>query len=42
MYKIEPIAFRGRYRKYYDDDFGKLVFMSQEEAEAALAKMKEV
>lgn len=41
MYKLEPIAFRGRYNKYYDDDFGKLVFMSQEEAEQALKKMGE-
>ena len=41
MYKLEPIAFRGRYNKYYDDDFGKLVFMSQEEAEQALKQMGE-
>ena len=41
MYKLEPIAFRGRYNKYYDDDFGKLVFMSQEEAEKALKQMGE-
>ena len=40
MYKLEPIAFRGRYNKYYDDDFGKLVFQSQEEAEQALAEGK--
>ena len=40
MYKLEPIAYRGRYNKYYDDDFGKVVFTSQEEAEAALEKMK--
>jgi len=40
MYKLEPIAFRGRYNKYYDDDFGKLVFMTEEEAEQALEAMK--
>jgi len=41
MYKLEPIAFRGRYNKYYDDDFGKLVFMTEEEAEQALEQMGE-
>lgn len=41
MYKFEPIAFRGRYIKYYDDDFGEFVFMSQEEAEQALKQMGE-
>ena len=41
MYKLEPISFRGRYNKYYDDDFGKLVFMSLEEAEQALKERKE-
>lgn len=40
MYKLEPIAFRGRYNKYYDDDFGKVVFMSEEEAEQVLEAMK--
>ena len=40
MYKLEPVAFRGRYNKYYDDDFGKLVFMTEEEAEKALEQMK--
>lgn len=39
MYKLEPIAFRGRYNKYYDDDFGELVFMSQEEAEKELERL---
>ena len=39
MYKLEPISFRGRYHKYYDDDFGKLVFRTEDEAEEALAKM---
>jgi len=41
MYKLEPIAFRGRYNKYYDDDFGKLVFMTEEAAEQALEQMGE-
>ena len=40
-YKIEPISFRGRIHKYYTDDFGKLVFLTQEEAEASLEKIKE-
>ena len=40
MYKLEPISFRGRYNKYYDDDFGKLVFLTEAEAEQALAKME--
>lgn len=41
MYKLEPIAFRGRYNKYYDDDFGKLVFMTKEGAEQALKQIGE-
>lgn len=42
MYKLEPIFFRGRYNKYYDDDFGKLVFLTESEAEQALAKREGV
>lgn len=41
MYKLEPISFRGRYNKYYDDDFGKLVFLTEAEAEQALRQMGE-
>lgn len=41
MYKLEPIFFRGRYNKYYDDDFGKLVFLTEAEAEQALRQMGE-
>ena len=40
MYKLEPVAYRGRYNKFYDDDFGKFVFVTKEEAEAALENMK--
>ncbi len=36
-YLMEPIEFRrGRRREYRDDDFGKTVFLTREEAEAAL------
>lgn len=38
-YRLEPIMYRGRIHEYRDEDFGKLVFQSEEEAEAALAKM---
>jgi hypothetical protein len=33
---IEPVEFRGRRKEYFADDFGKLVFRTEEEAEAAL------
>lgn len=39
-YRLEPIEFRGRLREYFDEDFGTLVFNSQEEAEDALEKEK--
>lgn len=39
IYRLEPIAYRGHIHEYRDEDFGRLVFPSQEEAEAALAKM---
>ena len=38
-YRLEPIMYRGHIHEYRDEDFGKLVFSSEEEAEAALAKM---
>lgn len=39
-YRLEPIEYRGRIKEYRDDDFGKTVFLSSEEAEAALQKVK--
>jgi hypothetical protein len=38
-YRFEPIMYRGHIHEYRDDDFGKLVFPSEKEAEVALAKM---
>ena len=38
-YILEPIEYRGRRQEYRDDDFGNLVFLTREEAEAALAKI---
>ena len=38
-YRLEPIMYRGHIHEYRDEDFGKLVFPSENEAEAALAKM---
>lgn len=38
-YRLEPIMYRGHIHEYRGEDFGKLVFSSEEEAEAALAKM---
>ena len=38
-YRLEPIMYRGHIKEYRDDEFGKLVFLTEEEAEAALAKM---
>ena len=38
-YILEPICYRGHRKEYRHDDFGKLVFLSEKEAEAALAKM---
>lgn len=35
-YRIEPVEFRGRRKEYRGDDFGKLVFLTLEEAESAL------
>ena len=39
-YFLEPIEYRGHRKEYRDDDFGNLVFPTQEEAEAALAERK--
>lgn len=35
-YLMEPIEYRGRRKEYRDDDLGKTVFLTCEEAEAAL------
>jgi hypothetical protein len=38
-YRLEPIMYRGHIHEYRDEDFGKLVFSSEEEAKNELAKM---
>lgn len=38
-YFIEPVSFRGHLYRYFEDDFGKTVFLTQAEAEEALKKM---
>lgn len=38
-YRLEPIMYRGHIHEYRDEDFGKLVFPSEKEAEEARAKM---
>lgn len=38
-YRLEPIMYRGHIHEYRDEDFGKLVFPSEDEAQSALAKM---
>ena len=38
-YRLEPIMYRGHIHEYRGEDFGKLVFPSENEAEAALAKI---
>ena len=35
-YLLEPIEYRGRRKEYRDDDIGKTVFLTSEEAERAL------
>ena len=35
-YLLEPIEYRGRRKEYRDDDIGKTVFLTSEEAEKAL------
>lgn len=37
-YRLEPIEYRGRRKEYRAEDFGKTVFLTREEAEAALKK----
>lgn len=38
-YRLEPIMYRGHIHEYRHEDFGKLVFPSEDEAQSALAKM---
>lgn len=38
-YRLEPIMYRGHIHEYRDEDFGKLVFLSEEEAKEELANM---
>ena len=38
-YRLEPIMYRGHIHEYRDEDFGKLIFSSEDEAKEALAKM---
>ena len=38
-YRLEPIMYRGHIHEYRDEDFGKLVFATEEEAKTALTKM---
>ena len=35
-YKVEPLGIAGRIKEYLDEDFGKLIFLTKEEAEKAL------
>lgn len=39
-YRLEPIEYRGRRKEYRSEDFGKTVFLTCKEAEAALKKRK--
>lgn len=40
-YHLEPVRHRGHLCRYFEDDFGKTVFLTPEEAEEALKKMNE-
>lgn len=39
-YFAEPVAQRGRCCRYYDNEFGKFLFLTREEAEKKLEEMK--
>lgn len=39
-YILEPIEYRGRKKEYRDDDFGKLVFINEEDAKVALEERR--
>lgn len=38
-YFIEPVAHRGHLYRYFENDFGKTVFLTREAAEAALKEL---
>lgn len=40
-YFIEPVSYRGHLYRYFENDFGKTVFLTREEAEAALKGLEE-
>ena len=40
-YRVEPIENRGRWYQCWNEDVGKILFTSREEAEEALKKMQE-
>lgn len=42
QYRLEPISYRGIILKFYQDDFGKKLFLEESEAEAALQEMNEM
>ncbi len=37
---VEPVSYRGHLYRYFENDFGKTVFLTQDEAEEALKKME--
>ena len=39
-YYLEPVGHSGSLYRYYEDDFGKTVFLTQEEAEQKLKEME--
>lgn len=39
-YFVEPVTYRGCCFRYYENDFGKYVFLTKEEAEAKLKEMR--
>lgn len=40
-YLVEPVSRRGILFKYYDDEFGRRIFLTQESAEQALKEMED-
>lgn len=39
-YILEPIEYRGRRKEYFEEDFGNLVFFSEDEAERKVEEFK--
>lgn len=39
-YFIEPVARRGQYLKYFNNEFGEIIFLTREEAEKKLEEIK--